>query len=65
MQSANVTRHTTLIVPVEVEVTQKRGIFATVDALHFGLIRGGMKSPALILSIISTLDKSIDIEVGG
>uniref|UniRef100_F1KQA2 Transmembrane protein 131 n=1 Tax=Ascaris suum TaxID=6253 RepID=F1KQA2_ASCSU len=52
----------TLIVPLEVEITKKRGIFATVDLLDFGLIRWGEKSRQLTLEIVSTLEKGIDIE---
>jgi hypothetical protein len=56
-------RFDTIIVPVEVEVTQKRGIFATVDLIDFGLIRAGEISKSHNLSVISTLEKSVDIEV--
>ncbi|VDM37502.1 unnamed protein product [Toxocara canis] len=52
----------TLIVPLEVEITRKRGIFATVDLLDFGLMRWGEKSQQLTLEIVSTLEKGIDIE---
>ncbi|CAG9531321.1 unnamed protein product [Cercopithifilaria johnstoni] len=52
----------TLIVPVEVEITRKRGLYAAVDLLDFGLIRSGDKSSELILEIVSTLEKGIEIE---
>ncbi|KHN80250.1 Transmembrane protein [Toxocara canis] len=45
-----------------VEITRKRGIFATVDLLDFGLMRWGEKSQQLTLEIVSTLEKGIDIE---
>ncbi|VDO33505.1 unnamed protein product, partial [Onchocerca flexuosa] len=51
-----------LIVPVEVEITVKRGLYATVDLLDFGLIRSGDKSSELMLEIVSTLEKGIEIE---
>ncbi|KAM3724049.1 Transmembrane protein [Dirofilaria immitis] len=52
----------TLIVPIEVEITKKRGLYATVDLLDFGLIRSGDKSSELMLEIVSTLEKGIEIE---
>ncbi|VBB31847.1 unnamed protein product [Acanthocheilonema viteae] len=52
----------TLIVPVEVEITKKRGLYSAVDLLDFGLIRSGDKSSTLMLEIISTLEKGIEIE---
>uniref|UniRef100_A0A0R3S3C4 Ribophorin-2 n=1 Tax=Elaeophora elaphi TaxID=1147741 RepID=A0A0R3S3C4_9BILA len=52
----------TLIVPVEIEITKKHGLYATVDLLDFGLIRFGDKSSELMLEIFSTLEKGIEIE---
>ncbi|EJD75483.1 transmembrane protein [Loa loa] len=52
----------TLIVPVEVEITKKRGLYATVDLLDFGLIRSGDKSSVLMLEVVSTLERGIEIE---
>nr|CRZ22666.1 Bm2436 [Brugia malayi] len=52
----------TLIIPIEVEITKKRGLYATVDLLDFGLIRSGDKSSELMLEIVSTLEKGIEIE---
>lgn len=45
------------------EVTRRRGLFATVDVLDFGLIRAGDKSKELLLEIVSNLEKGIEIEV--
>uniref|UniRef100_A0A914XGB6 Transmembrane protein 131 n=1 Tax=Plectus sambesii TaxID=2011161 RepID=A0A914XGB6_9BILA len=55
-------RTQTIVVPVEVEVTGKKGLFATTDMIDFGLIKAGNESITLELRIVSTLDKSIDIE---
>ncbi|EJW77601.1 hypothetical protein WUBG_11489, partial [Wuchereria bancrofti] len=52
----------TLIIPIEVEITKKRGLYATVDLLDFGLIRSGDKSSELMLEIVSTLEKGVEIE---
>uniref|UniRef100_A0A915Q3R3 Transmembrane protein 131-like N-terminal domain-containing protein n=1 Tax=Setaria digitata TaxID=48799 RepID=A0A915Q3R3_9BILA len=52
----------TLIVPVKIEIMKKRGLYATVDLLDFGLIRSGDKSRELMLEIVSTLEKGIEIE---
>ncbi|MCP9259030.1 hypothetical protein DINM_002011 [Dirofilaria immitis] len=41
---------------------KKRGLYATVDLLDFGLIRSGDKSSELMLEIVSTLEKGIEIE---
>ncbi|VDK51520.1 unnamed protein product, partial [Gongylonema pulchrum] len=52
----------TLIVPVEAEIVRKRGLFAAVDILDFGLVRAGDKSRELLLQIVSNLEKTIEIE---
>uniref|UniRef100_A0A0N5AGK4 TMEM131_like domain-containing protein n=1 Tax=Syphacia muris TaxID=451379 RepID=A0A0N5AGK4_9BILA len=53
----------TLIVPVEVEITRKRGLFSTSDVLDFGLVRIGERTGHLTLEVVSTLDKGLEIEV--
>ncbi|VDK82735.1 unnamed protein product [Litomosoides sigmodontis] len=52
----------TLIVSVEVEITKKRGLYSVVDLIDFGLIRFGDKSSEVMLEIVSTLEKGIEIE---
>ncbi|VDD93739.1 unnamed protein product [Enterobius vermicularis] len=50
----------TLIVPVEVLI--KRGLFSTSDILDFGLVRIGERSGQLMLEVVSTLEKGLEIE---
>lgn len=56
------TRTQTIVVPVEVEVTGKKGLFPTTDLVDFGLIKAGDESGVFEMRIVSTLEKSIDIE---
>uniref|UniRef100_A0A1I7YZI3 TMEM131_like domain-containing protein n=1 Tax=Steinernema glaseri TaxID=37863 RepID=A0A1I7YZI3_9BILA len=58
----NHTQEGTLLVPVDLEITRQQGLFATVDRLDFGLIKAGEASTTLTLEVVSTLDRSLELD---
>lgn len=52
-----------LLLVLQVEITRKRGLFSTSDILDFGLVRIGERSGQLMLEVVSTLEKGLEIEV--
>uniref|UniRef100_A0AC35TUB3 TMEM131_like domain-containing protein n=1 Tax=Rhabditophanes sp. KR3021 TaxID=114890 RepID=A0AC35TUB3_9BILA len=52
-----------LILPVNINVEEKKALYATTDVFDFGYIKAGLKSKIeKILNVFSTLAKSVDVE---
>lgn len=51
-----------LVIALNIEVTKKKGIFATTDVLDFGLLKYGERSERLVFEVISNVDNGIDID---
>lgn len=54
-----------LVIPLDMQISKKRGIFSADEVLDFGMIKAGDKSKQLMFKIFSTVEKSLDIEVVG
>ncbi|TKR67648.1 hypothetical protein L596_023768 [Steinernema carpocapsae] len=52
----------TILVPIEMRIVRKQGLFPTVDKLDFGLVKAGETSPTLTLEVVSTLDRSVHLD---
>lgn len=52
-----------LVVPVEVEVVAKPGVYAAQDRLNFGLVPQNEQSDWLSVNLFNTLNKSVKVTV--
>uniref|UniRef100_A0A915DE29 TMEM131 second Ig-like domain-containing protein n=1 Tax=Ditylenchus dipsaci TaxID=166011 RepID=A0A915DE29_9BILA len=62
IESEQLSSNLSLVIPLEVQVSKKRGIFSTDSSLQFGLIKEGERSKQLTFRVYSNLEKGVDIE---